>query len=135
MGQVIGGASRKMKQRSAKSLQTTALCYFNAKSTLKVPLIFNKIEKTNMKFRFCSSLFFFHSFFLSFFLYFFLARHNLKSTWCMRILNMPNDCLPTCYILTCFEFHVAYNWQVMASKLSPKTLCMFSRRLLRLLFA
>ena len=31
-----------MKQRSAKSLQTTSLCYFNAKSTIKVPLTFTK---------------------------------------------------------------------------------------------
>ena len=38
-----------MKQRSSKSLQTTYLCYSNAKSTLKVPLNFNKVEKTKLE--------------------------------------------------------------------------------------
>ena len=42
---------RKMKQWELKSLQTTSLCYSNAtcKSTPKVPLTFNKLEKTKLE--------------------------------------------------------------------------------------
>ena len=46
----IGAASRKIKQRSSKSLQTTSLYYSSAKSTLNVPLPINKVEKTNFDF-------------------------------------------------------------------------------------
>ena len=48
MGQVqIGAAPRKTKQRNSKSLQTTSLCYLNAKFTLKVPLTLDQVEKIN----------------------------------------------------------------------------------------
>ena len=40
---------KESRSRSAKSLQTTFLCYSNAKSTLKVPLTFNKVEKTKLE--------------------------------------------------------------------------------------
>ena len=45
----IGAALRETKQRSSKSLQTASLCYSNAKSTVKVPLTFNKVEKTKVE--------------------------------------------------------------------------------------
>ena len=45
----IGEAPRKTKQTSVECLQTTFLRYFNAKSTLKVPLAFNKVEKMEHK--------------------------------------------------------------------------------------
>ena len=38
--------SQKTKQRGEKSLQTTSLCYSIAKSTLKTPLTFSKVDKT-----------------------------------------------------------------------------------------
>ena len=41
----IGVVPRKMKRRSAKSLQLTSLCYSNARFTLKVPLNFTNDEK------------------------------------------------------------------------------------------
>ena len=49
--QGIGTAVKKTKQRSSKSLQTTctSLCYSNAKSAVKVPLTFNKVEKTKVE--------------------------------------------------------------------------------------
>ena len=62
----IGAAPRKTKQRSAKCLQTTSLGYSIAKSTLQVPLTFNKAEKTKRE-----NVNFVHllSFFLSFFFF------------------------------------------------------------------
>ena len=60
----IRAVPRKEKQRSAKCFQTTSLCYSNAKSTLKVPLTLNKVEKTELEnFDFVHLLSFF--FFLS----------------------------------------------------------------------
>ena len=53
-----------MKQRSTKSLQTTFLCYSDAKSTLKVLLNFNMVEKAkleNLDFVHLSSFFIFLS--------------------------------------------------------------------------
>ena len=41
----IGAAPRKLKQRSAKSLQTTSLCYSIAKSTLIRVLNLAKLAK------------------------------------------------------------------------------------------
>ena len=59
----LGAASRKMKQMSLKSLRTIFLPYSNAKSTPKVLLTFNKVEKTKLEnFNFVQ---FFSSFFLS----------------------------------------------------------------------
>ena len=42
-------SSQNTKLRSAKTLQTTSLCYSNAKSTLKVPLTFSMVEKTKLE--------------------------------------------------------------------------------------
>ena len=51
-----GSSSRKTKQRSGKSLQTTFLCYSITKSTLYIPLTFLNVEKPNVKnFLFCLS--------------------------------------------------------------------------------
>ena len=89
MGQVQNGHlylryrsnSQKTKQRSEKSLQTTSLCYSIAKSTLKTLLTFSEgQENQTCKFRFCSSSFFF----------FFSIRHNSKTIWFVKILNIPN---------------------------------------------
>ena len=76
----------KLKQRSSKSLQTTSLCYCNAKSTLKVLLIFNKVDKTNVE-----NLDFIHLV-PSSSSSFFLAKHNSKRIQSQQILNIPNDC-------------------------------------------
>ena len=84
MGQVQNGhlyimyksSSQKTKQRSSKRLQT------NAKSTLKIPLTFNKVEKTKLE-----DFNFVHLFSSSFF----FARHNPKSIQCIQILNIPNN--------------------------------------------
>ena len=58
---------------------------------LKVPLTFNKVEKTkNENFDFL----------------FFFGRHDSKSIQCMGILNIPNDCSATHYIFTGFELRV-----------------------------
>ena len=58
-------SKKKTKQRSEKSLQTTSLCYSIAKSSLKPPLTFSKVEKTkreNFDFvHLLSSFFFFFS--------------------------------------------------------------------------
>ena len=45
----MGAAPRKTKQRSEKSLQATSPGYSIAISTLKVPLAFNKVEKTKLE--------------------------------------------------------------------------------------
>ena len=45
----IRAVPRRMKQRSKESLQTTFLCYSNAKSTLNVLLKFSKVEKTKLE--------------------------------------------------------------------------------------
>ena len=83
--QDIGAAPRKMKQRSRQSLKTTSLSYSNAKSTVLIPLTFNRVKKTKRKnFDFVP--------FLSYFLCFFLARRSSKRIWCMQILNIPHDC-------------------------------------------
>ena len=88
----IGVAPRKTKQRRWKGLQTTSLCYCNAKYTLKVPVTFNKVRKTKHKN--------FYLFIFFFFLSFFFARHNSKSIQSLWILNIPNDCSANLYILT-----------------------------------
>ena len=81
-------APSKTKQRSAKSLQKTSLNYSNAKSSLQVPLTFNKVEKNKHK-----NFYFVHLLFLSaFFVCFFLARHNSKDIRFTGILNIPNNC-------------------------------------------
>ena len=85
----IGAAPRKTKQRSAKRLQTTSLGYSIAKSTLQVPLTFNKAEKTkreNVNFVHLLSFFFLSSS---------SVTHNSKTTRCMQILYIPNDCSAT----------------------------------------
>ena len=83
----MGAAPRKTKQRSAKRLQTTSLGYSIAKSTLQVPLTFNKAEKTkrekvNFVHLLSSS---------SFFLLLSSVMHNSKTIRCMQILYIPND--------------------------------------------
>ena len=72
--------SQKTKQRSEKSLQTTSLCYSIAKSILKTPLTFSKVEKTKYE-----NFDFVHL--LSSFI-----KHNSKTIQCVQILNIPNDC-------------------------------------------
>ena len=75
--------SQKTKQRSEKSLQTTSLCYSIAKSTLKTPLRFSKVEKTKHEnFDFVHLLSSSSSF----------IKHNSKTIQCVQILNIPNDC-------------------------------------------
>ena len=69
-----------MKQRSAQSLQTTSLCYSNAKSTLLVPLTFIKTKKTKQE-----NFSFVHHFLFS-------IVHNSKIIQCAQILCKPNDC-------------------------------------------
>ena len=84
----IWATPRKMKRRSSKSLWTMSLCCSIVKSTLKVPLTFNKGEKNKQKIRFCSaSLFLFLLFFSSSF-----AMHNSKTIRCKRILKTPKNC-------------------------------------------
>ena len=87
-GKASRAAPRKKKQRSEKSLQTTSLCYSIAKSTLKTPLTFSKVEKNKHEnFDFVHLLSFF--FFL---LSFSFIKHNSKTIRCVQILNIPNDC-------------------------------------------
>ena len=119
-------APRKMKQRSSKCLQTTSLSYSNAKSTLKVPLTFNTLEKTKHK-----NLNFIHLFSSS---CFFLARHNSKSIWCMRILNIPNDC--SANLLHSYTvFVLSFVWVTSGDELHvwPKTVHKLLRTLMRIL--
>ena len=74
-----------------KSLQTTSLCYSIAKSTLKTPLTFSKVEKTKHEnFDFVHLLSSSSSFF--FFFFFFSIKHNSKTIQCVQILRIPNDC-------------------------------------------
>ena len=63
----------------------TMRSYSNAKSTLKVPLTFNKVVKIKRK-----NFDFVHlSFFLSFFLF---IKRNWKIILCMRTSNILNGC-------------------------------------------
>ena len=68
-----------MKQRSSKSLQTTFLCYSNAKSTLLILLTFIKAKKNKRENFYSVHL-------LSFF-----NKHNSKTMWCMRLIYIPNE--------------------------------------------
>ena len=43
------GNSQENEPAELKSLQTASLFYSNAKSTLKVPLTFNRVEKAKLK--------------------------------------------------------------------------------------
>ena len=77
--------SQKNGAEEWKSLQTTSLCYSIAKSTLKTPLTFSKVDKTkheNFDFVHLSSSFFF----------FFSIKHNSKTILCVQILSIANDC-------------------------------------------
>ena len=47
-GSIVVATPRKTEKRSSESLQTTSLCLSNAKSTLKVWLTLNKVEKTSL---------------------------------------------------------------------------------------
>ena len=73
--------SQKTKQRSEKSLQTTSFCYSIAKSILKTPPTFSKVEKTKHE-----NFDFVHLLSSSF------IKHNSKTIRCVQILNIPNDC-------------------------------------------
>ena len=97
-----------MKQRSAKSLQTTSLCYSYAKSTAKILLTFIRVKNTKQKFQTRS--------FLSSSSFFF-ARHNTKYSVCEYETYQTTAQL-TCYIPPCFDRLVSYEWQVMAQQLS-----------------
>ena len=59
-----------------------SLCYSDAKSTVKVLLTFNKVEKTKNEILDFVHL---HSFLC-------LARHISTTIQSLRILNIPNDC-------------------------------------------
>ena len=72
------------KQRSSTSFRTTSFCYSYAKSTLLVPLTFNRVKKTKHE------IFNFVHLRSSFFLCF-SARHDLESIRCMQTLNTPNN--------------------------------------------
>ena len=89
-----------MKQRSAKSLQITFLCYSNVKYTLKVPLTLIKFEKPNMR---ISILFIF-------FLSFFSVLHNSKTIRYVWIYAYQTTALLMEIIPTCVELHMSYNW-------------------------
>ena len=110
-----------MKQRTVKSLQTTSPCYSNAKSTLKVPLTFNRVKKTKHKnfnfVLFLSSPFFF-------------ARHNSKCKQCMQISNIPNNCAAN--LLHSYLFWASCELWVASYSLKtfPKSLCILMRTLL-----
>ena len=120
----MGAAPRKTKQRGEKSSQATSPGYSIAKSTLKVPLTLNKVEKTKVEnFDFVhllssssssssSSSFFF------FFFFFFSIKHNSKTIRRVQILRIPAIALLMKIIPTCFELRASYDWRVMASKLS-----------------
>ena len=95
----IGAIPRKVKQMSAKSIQTISLSYSSAKSTLKVPLTFNKVEKTkNENFNFVH-------------LVSSVDQHNLATIRCMQILYIPRTAL----LLGIFLF-----WFGMAHELQPR---------------
>ena len=83
----IGATPKKTKQRSEKSLQTTSLCYSIAKSTLKTPLTFSKVEKTKHE-----NFDFVHILSSSFFFLLSFIKYNSKTIRCVQILNIPNDC-------------------------------------------
>ena len=88
---------------NAKSLKTASLGYFIAKSTIKFLLTFIKVEKIKREnFSFVQLLSFF-------------KKHNLKTTRCMRILYIPNDCSFTGQVL----FSVWDGVRPMTSKLWP----------------
>ena len=98
MGQVQNGRlyiryrsnSQKTKQRNEKSLETISLCYSIAKSTLKTPLTFSKVEKTKHEnFAFVHLLLL--SSFVFFFFFFCSVKHNSKIILFVKILNIPNS--------------------------------------------
>ena len=87
----------KAEPEECKSLQTTSLCYSNVKSTLSVPLTFNRVEKNKHEnFYFCSSSSFF-----------FLVTNNSKLYSVCDYYNIPNDVLLMEIIPTCFELRVS----------------------------
>ena len=113
---------------SAKSVQNIAFLLLHAvcKSTLKVPLIFLKIEKNKheiFNFVHLSS-----SFFLSF-----LPTHNLKSVRCTQTLHTKW----LLYYKASFSGlgqRKSYDWQAMAWKQCPRTHHVLVWTLLGLLF-
>ena len=107
----MGAAPRKTKQTGEKSSQATSPGYSIAKSTLKVPLTLNKVEKTKVE-----NFGFVHLLSSSFF---FSIKHNSKTIRRVQILHIPAIALLMKIIPTCFELRASYNWRVMASKLSP----------------
>ena len=118
-------SSKKMRQRSSKSLQTTSLRYSNAKSSPKALPTFSKVEKTKLEnFNFVQLLSFSSS-------ALFFCRHNSKSILCLQILNLPNDCsanlLHSYLFWASCELHVAsYNLKTV-----PTSLCVLMCTLLR----
>ena len=100
-----------MNQNSAKILQTTIFCYSNAKSTLKLLLTFNKVEKTKPE----------NSILFLFFFFLFSSSSpgiNGKVYGVSKYLTYQTIAVLTCYIPICFELCVSYKWWVMAQMLS-----------------
>ena len=104
----IGAAPRKTKQRSEKSLQTTSLCYSIAKSTLKTPLTFSKVEKTKLE-----NFDFVHL----------LSSSSSSSSSSSITQKLYGVCKYKTYqmiallmeiIPTCFELFTTYDWRAMA---------------------
>ena len=115
-----------MKRRNSKSLQTTSFCYSNTKSTLKVPLTFNKVETTKLEnFDFVYLLSSSSSSSA-----FFLARHNSISIRSLWILNISNDCLAN--LLHSYLFWASCELQELSYGLKtvPKSLRVLMRTLL-----
>ena len=107
---VSRSSSQENEAEEFKSQQTASLCYSSAKSTLKVPPTFNRVEKTKHKARN-----FVHHLLLLLSSCFFLAWNKSKSIQCMQILNTSNKCSANLlYSYTCFEVFVRYEWLVMA---------------------
>ena len=113
--------SKKTKQRSEKSLQTTSLCYSIAKCTLKTPLTFSKVKKTKLeKFDFLHLLSS-PSFFI---------KHNSKTIRCVQILRTPNDCSSN--VDYSYMFWAVYELRLASYGLKTvsNTLCVLLRTLL-----
>ena len=92
-------SSMNIKAESAKSFQTTSLCYSIPKSTLSSadlyqgPLTFIKVKITEHE-----NLYFVH--------FSLLTTHNLKIIRCMRLLCMPNDFSTTAFHFNAQRVHL-----------------------------
>ena len=106
---IIGAAPGKTKQRSAKSIQTISLRYSSAKSTLKVLLNYNKVEKTEHEnFDFVLLLPLTPGILEK---YMYTVNANIKHT-------VPNDCFAN--LLHSYLFLASCELQCTSGKLWPK---------------